>query len=397
MKEPEPASEPETATDPETAPSKVYAELPEARTSKRGRYLVSGLVLALGGGLVWSETGNSAEAIVADFFEAIVDKDVDRALSHVAREGYGVPSGEDAVFLAPDAIAGGWELLEAELSPVEGEYGAERVEVVIGSGKSKQTGYIEVSQSSDEWRIVDPFVVVEVSATSLTYMRVNDKTVVSDELYAHDATGLLSREYKLLPGMNRLFGDLKGTTTESKPGELMLPAENEYDDPPVVGPPELTFTDAVQESVQESVNGIVDECAEFKVRQPALCPFGIDYYYYPDDETGYEDIHDVTWTVEKQPRVHLEDPGDGDERELGIPVTVDDPGVIALKATASKDGRDDPVTLTAECGLSEEPLRVALQPDGEPQVYPLAQAGTGILNMPFDLDTCGNKMRDDDE
>ncbi|ADD43047.1 hypothetical protein [Stackebrandtia nassauensis] len=367
-------------------------EEPSPPDPRRRKLLVGGTVLAvlvaLFGVIAWVDDSTSPEAVVEDFFDAIVDKDVEGALSLVAWDGYGVPFGEQAIFMHPDAIADGWELLEAKLSATEDSYGEERVDVTIGNDKKRVDGTITLSDASGEWKIVDPFVSVTMPMGSLTYIQVNDKTVVADELFGYDAGRGSPTEYKLLPGLYTFFGDLNGTSTEPEPGELMLPEDDAQ--AMAVSPPVLELTDTAQDDVQEGVNKLVDDCATFKVRQPALCPFGVDSYYRTDDEE-YHDIHDVTWKVKEYPRVRVTGSLLNNHYWPGLEVVVNDPGVIKLTAAASNFDDGD-VKLTAECEVSGEYLRVVLGPDGEPRVNPEVFDGYGLAPQSgFGIDTCGSE------
>lgn len=389
-----PDEEPSSAA--ETVPAEpAAAEPPEPVDPRRRKFVVVGAVLAalvaLFGIIAWVDDATGPEAVVEEFFDAIVDKDVDRALSLVTREGYGVPYGEQATFMHPDAIADGWELLKAELDTPEGEYGAQRVDVTVGNDKKQAEGTIEVSESSDDWKLVDPFVTVAVPMNPLTYIQVNDRTVATDELFGYDAGGGFQFEYQLLPGLYTFFGDVKGTSTKPEPAELMLPSDYDYAGTTEVTPAALELTDTAQEDVQEGVNKLVDDCATFKVRQPAQCPFGIDSYFYTDDE-HYSKIHDVTWKVKEYPRVRVTGAKSDNQVWPGLKVTVNDPGVIKLTAAAVDTDRDD-AKLTAECEVSGELLRVLLGPDGEPQVNPqvfdtyYAAPHTGL-----GINTCGEEQ-----
>lgn len=348
------------------------------------------VLLAIGGAVMWADTEDDPETVVTKFFDAVVDKDVDRALSVVSPEGHGVPAGDQAVFLDADAISDDWKLLVVKQRPAAESGGSVLVDVVVGNAKSTKAGVIKVDDSHGQWLVVDPFIKVRFEAVSLSYLRVNDKTVVKQELYAHDTTKQAVRDYRLFPGMNRFFGNLKGTTGTTDPGELLLPAENDGDKALQVSPPKLKFTDSARKSVQDGVEAIVDDCVRFAVPQPSRCPFGVDTPHTDEFGIRYGDFDEVEWKLEQYPKVHLKAPGGDSDGADGMPIRVDDPGTITLTAAAvTQNAESDPVTLTADCRFTAEPLRAVLDPDGTVQVFPLGQKGSEFASISFDLDTCG--------
>ncbi|MGH8792564.1 MAG: hypothetical protein ACRDXX_07965 [Stackebrandtia sp.] len=369
----------------------VPASSPETDASRRRRRIWWIAVLAVSavliGGLVAPRVVDTPAGVVEEFFDAVVDKDVDRALSHVARTGFGAPYGEAAAFLHPDAIADGWELLEASHSSDTGVYNVETwVDVTIGNSETTAHGRIEVTDFGGEWKLVDPFVNVEISALPLTYMRINDRTVVTDELYGHDVAGMLVSEYQVFPGWYEFFGDLEGVVAEPEAAKFHLPPTDAIGaEPTRASLPTATFTDAVHAAAQTEVAGILDDCVEFQTPQPANCPFAVDEYFADEEELYLNEVRDVEWTIDEYPTVRLEDPG-GDERDLGLNVVVDDPGLIRLSAVG--EAGDEEVRIFADCGVAADPLRAALRPDGVPEVYSIGQTG-GTLSFAVGVEnTC---------
>ncbi|WP_041624771.1 hypothetical protein [Stackebrandtia nassauensis] len=350
------------------------------------------VVVLLGiGGVVWTDSDDDPETVVTQFFDAIEDKNVDRALSFVSPDGYGVPAGDEAVFLDEDAISDDWRLLVVKQRSAVKSDGSAVVDVVLGDGKSTKAGVINVDDKYGQWQVVDPFIKVRFESASLSYLKVNDKTVVRQELYAHDVTNREVREYRLFPGMNAFFGNLKGTTGATAPGKLLLPTENSGDKALRVSPPKLKFTDTARKSVQDGVEAIVDDCVRFAMPQPSRCPFGVDSPHTDEFGVAYGDFDDVTWKLKKYPKVRLKDPGDDGDDTGGMPIKVDDPGSISLTAAAvTQDAASKAVTLTADCRFTAEPLRAVLGPDGKARVIPLGQSGSELASISFDLDTCGS-------
>lgn len=349
------------AADTETAPAKS--------PRKRWPLLAGALAIALVGtvGAVVARREGGPEEVVEEFFAAIRDRDVERALSHVGRIGHGVPYGEAAAFLHPDAIADGWQLREAHAG--EPDLGGDvRVEVNIGDEQAHTEGVIEVTDFGGEWKLVDPFVTVAFSAAPFTYLQVNDRVVRPEELYGHNLGGAFAGAYKLLPGRYHFFGDLAGTTTNPDPAQLLLPPRPDTvtADPVPVTPPPLRFPTETDAAVQRLVNDLLDDCTTYAVREPPGCPFAVGLFL--DHGDGSVDLlHDIVWTVVEYPQVRLADPG-GEERRNGLVVEVDDPGLIRLSATGMDD-HGQMVEVVADCRVSGEYLRAALQPDGTPEVY----------------------------
>lgn len=135
--------------------------------------------------------------VVEQFFTAITDGDLDRALGYVVA----VPYGSEAALLRPEAVDGGWRLLAAHPADRTGGGYGTWVQVMVGDGRSQATGWVEVSQDEvGHWWLVDPLVTIEVASVApLTYLQVNGAIVELTELYAADPLGAGVR-YRLLPG-----------------------------------------------------------------------------------------------------------------------------------------------------------------------------------------------------
>ncbi|MGH8875887.1 MAG: hypothetical protein ACRD0P_00840 [Stackebrandtia sp.] len=354
---------------------------PEASVPRPMRFPVLAAIVAVllgcAGIWIWTEVTPTPEAVVEEFFDAIVDKDIDRALDQVAGKSGAIPHGEKATFIAPEAVAGGWRLLDTEQ-----DAGSNTIDVTIGNAETKTMGSVTITDVDGEPKLVDPFITVKFTATALTYLSVNDMTVGIEDLHTHDPTNQVFARMKLLPGLNRFFGGLKGSTGKAPDEKLMLPAGDD-DDPVEVPVPKLKFTDAADADLQEDMEKIIDECAELTVPQPRLCPFGVDTLSI--GETYFGDIYDVAWKVEKYPRVSLGKQAGDEMFDAGIHLDLDEPGSITLTATGRADTGETELTL--DCEFATEPVRAALTPDGTPRVTVLP-GEIGFTPNDFDLNTC---------
>ena len=311
------------------------------------------------------------------FFAAILERDVERALSYVGRIGQGVPYGEAAAFLHPDAIADGWDVLEVGEAD-ESPGGETSVRVEIGDGQDREVGLMELTDYGGEWNLVDPFVTVAITLSPFTYLQVNDR-VVTREPYLGDLPSSFVTEYKLLPGRYQFFGDLAGTDPGRESTQLLLPRFRHGGSVPVA-PPLLSPTPAMEAALQQEINELLDDCAEFAVPQPPGCPFATDLFLGYGDDGYVENIHDIEWTVVEYPVVRLVDV-EGEDRRFGLSVEIEDPGLVQLSATAWDDDLDtegiEMTDFTADCAVSGERLYAWLGPDGTPQIVMLRGTPVG--------------------
>ena len=377
--EPEPEAAPETP--PETAPAPVEPE--PSRPRYRFLAIAAVVCLVISVTTYFVTRDDDPVAVVEGFFTAILDKDVDAALEYVGRIGYGVPFGERAAFLHPDAIADGWRLLDAEY--VGGGGLDDYVEVTIGDDESSTTGRLDVSDYGGEWNIVDPFVEIEVSATAFTYVAVNDRRVVTADLYRHNIGGFFANRIQLLPGRYTFFGDAPGTVNAAAPPVTLVPAGGYSPEPVPVAPRVAKLTPEAAAAVQTTADGLIDDCAAFTTPNPAGCPFGLgDFFEAGDDPV--RGIHDVVWEVVEHPVLTVDGAIAGIP-QTGMGVTAAEPGLIRLTARGEKNGKD--VRFRADCAVDDDDLRVALRPDGTPEFYLVPTIGMfGITFAGTNAATC---------
>ncbi|HEY8472661.1 MAG TPA: hypothetical protein VIL37_08495 [Natronosporangium sp.] len=354
---------------------------PAPSTSPRRRRLLLAAALAVAlvaaVGIVLARRGPGPVEVVEEFFAAIRARDVERALSYVGRRGSGVPYGEAAAFLHPDAIADGWWLREVRAGGTN-LAGDLRMRVSIEDERGHAEGFIEVSDSGGEWKLVSPFVTVGFGPNPFSYLQVNDRVLTDQQRSDPQLIDRRPVHYQLLPGRYRFFGELAGSATEPGPAQLLLPTPaprlGTEDAVPVTVPP-LRFPEPTQAAAQRRLNELLDDCTTFAVREPPGCPFAaassLEY-----DGGWVDSFHDISWRVVRYPEVRLIDPG-GAERGPGLLVEVADPGVIRFAATGL-DERGALVEVDVDCEITGEYLRATLGPDGTPEVAVVGLIETGF-------------------
>lgn len=315
------------------------------------------VVLAAAGLLVWQAMRPGPDDVARQFFAAVRQRDVDKALSLVRTSDR--PSGEEARFLTRDAIADGWRVTEVELDARfdEGDRTAD-VKAWVLMGEIVEEGTFRLVDTDDGWRMDDPFVTYTPDRSPLWYITVNDATVASETF----DPWALQQPYQLFPGVYR-FGratsDLVHTTADRV---TMLPGLYRRGDSP-----EIAATAKALPAVQQVVDAHIDDCAKRTTTTNSGCPFGIDLF---DEELSLGDtyvtaIADVRWKVLRYPTVALK------PHPLGhFVITADkQPGVVQLTATGLDwEGRRIP--FTTQCAVTEVPLVAGLTTDGAMSVVP---------------------------
>ncbi|GAA4907070.1 hypothetical protein LX16_3270 [Stackebrandtia albiflava] len=346
---------------------------PPATTADPPWFTVSGLSLFAGvvavivlGGVIWSIVDQEPEEVVAAFFDAIHDGDVDEALSHVSGYGFGVPVGEQATFLHPDAIDDDWEVLE--IGEMRGDFD-KVVPVTIGDSENRETGLIGVVEHDGVWYLKDPFVEVEFVTPELTYLHVNDRVVELAELYAHDVEAIGLDTYLLFPGRYDFLGDLP---VAGDPAPHLLMPEPEPESPQVtvsLGP--VTPGPEAEASLNASLAVLVERCATVEYGYVPGCPMALVTDALPDDV--YVDAYrDVRWEVARMPTVTFGESA----KDSGFAVEVTDPGEITV--TAAGVGFSTEYDVTAACGIDPSVLRAQLNADGSVLLHQSAVPAPGI-------------------
>ncbi|WP_100445328.1 hypothetical protein [Glycomyces xiaoerkulensis] len=239
---------------------------------------------------VWNslrEPDTPAE-LVSAFFEAIRDKDLDRAFGYTDAT---VPTGESAAFLHPDAIGDEWEVLE--VSSLPGEYTHQTtVSVTLGHPDGVATGTVEVVERHDEPTIENPFQRVLFPPSPQMAVQVNDRVVDRGRVRSwSDWREAQTRHYELLPGIYRFNG-----------GEPAAFLETEaYASPVEVRTPTPEPTPQQLEALQTRVNERIDACLEYEVAAPPGCPFSTDGQVDTDDLQRLDEVEEVSWDVLEYP------------------------------------------------------------------------------------------------
>jgi hypothetical protein len=306
---------------------------------------------------------NTAEEVVTAFMEAVRDKDLERAYRFI--DG-GVPAGEQAAFLHPDAI-GEWELLSVDQpeSPID----EPPVSVTIGTEDGTAEGAFTVYEHDGEYTIGNPFHTVTLSASSYLSVQVNDRVVPAplettwQAWYQRQAR----RTITLLPGVYRFFG-----------GEpVALVGDQEDRGREVMGTPLPAPDAAAAASLQRAVDDFIDSCVEYRLIAPPGCPFASDGMVDTADLRRVDEIRDPLWTVDSYP-VATVVPGTGSYGEPVLLVEFTEPGRLALHGQGTEDWNTW-LPFTAVCRFSSGTLHVLTDADGAIQIAP--------LGMP-EADTC---------
>lgn len=302
---------------------------------------------------------SSPEEVVTAFMEAVRDKDLDRAYSFV---GGGIPAGEEAAFLHPDAI-GEWDLLEVEAEPsIPLDYEV-RVTVTIGTEEGTAEGTFTVDDLDGEYTLDDPFQTVTVSASSYLSVQVNDRTVPMplETSWAAWYNAQANRTIVLLPGVYRFFGG----------DEVALLGDDDDSGSTVIGAPLPEPGEEAAAALQSAVDDFIDSCVEYRLLAPRGCPFVSDGQVDTTDRRRVDEVRDPVWTVDEYP-VATVVPGSGVYGEPVLLVEFTEPGRLTLQGTATEDwGVWEP--FTAACRFGGGTLHVLADPDGSIRIAPLGE------------------------
>ncbi len=335
-----------------------HAVLRSRREALRTGWIVLLSLLTLLPLSVWKATlaPDDPTALVSAFFQAIRDKDLDRALAYTDVD---VPVGEAAAFLHPDAVSDDWEVLD--LAEDTSRYSWETVvRVTIGHPEGTAEGRYTVRRLGDELRIVDPLPAVVFANSPQLAIRVNDRVVEREpepSMHPH------SSQYHLLPGVYRFFG-----------GEPVALLEPEESTPPVVQSPPPEPTPEQAAAVQTAVEDLIDACIEYELTDPPGCPFATDGSIDTMERERLEAITGPVWTVTEYPRTSVV-PGVDMWGQPTLLVGFDGPGRLELSGMGTAD-REQWKEFTAACHFGGEELMVLLRGDTEVELAPLDVEGT---------------------
>lgn len=337
-----------------------------------GRAIGFGVVLAVLAG--WAgyavATDRDPAEVVADFLTAVAERDVEGALALVSPSGYGVPFGDAAAFLDPEAIAEGWWVVSVR--EVGREYDdSARVEAVLAGPGGTADGEFEVTERDGEWLLTDPFARVRFPASPLGYVQVNDAVL--------DRPGgeRPNEVYSLFPGVYRFYGARPGVVdTPGTPAVAAFPQLSGRDERLVVPAP-LTAGEDVVRKAQREVESRTVECAGFATADPhEHCPFVTDGEIDTPDGRRLTELRGLKWTVKRQPRIALADER-AEDLVPGFAVETVEPGAVTLSGTGT-DTNDDTTPFTVTCEIDLTGHRVQVSPTGAVTltVSPAARAAT---------------------
>ncbi len=342
--------------------------------------LVVGVVVAVVA--VWVvvavSTFRTPEDVVEDYLTAIADKDVEGALELVTRLGYGVPYGERAAFLTPDAISDDWWVVS--VTELEREYGSEaRVKAVIAGPGGTSEGEFTAREDDGEWLLSDPFAKVRFPASPLTYLRVNDKIVTRSDDWGDSA------EYTLFPGLYRFYQSVPDVVKTSKTDAVAAfpPPESALSSTvPKVVPAALTPGSRAVERMRRGVRQQIDDCAEFATPTPyGDCPFATDGEIDTPDGKRVTKLRGLKWTVASYPVVDMADDRI-DQQQPGFGLRTVEPGTVTLSGSGL-DTEDKVTTFTVTCDIDLTGFQGTVGANGDVEISKSAVRGSDAT-----VDTC---------
>jgi hypothetical protein len=327
-------------------------------------------VLAVWAVVALTDQRDPAET-VEEFLTAVADKDVEGALALVTRYGYGVPYGEEATFLAPEAISDGWWVVSAE--EIDREYSSTaRVKAVIAGPGGSASGVFSVQEDHDEWLVEDPFARVRFPASPLEYVQVNDKIAPRGEGFA---------SYALFPGTYRFFQSVPGVVEAGKiDAVVVFPAEESRQDREIV-PSALTASKNAVAKAEKALRQRIDECTDFATEAPyGSCPFATDGEVDTTDGKRVDELHGLKWTVKTYPEVALTDDRTSEFRP-GFALKATTPGAVTLTG-AGEDTEGKQTTFTITCDMDLTGITATLTATGDTELATTSPA------PPAQFDTC---------
>lgn len=324
--------------------------------------VVFGVIVAAVIGLIAynAATHRDPVDVVEDYLTAVAEKDLEAAYALVSPYGYGVPYGDKAVFLAPEAISDDWWVVSVE--EIEREYSSSaRVRAVIAGPGGTASGEFEVDEYDDEWKLSDPFVRVRFPASPLAYIQVNDKIVPrKNTIHADYET------FVLFPGPYRFYDSVPEIVgvPETKPvAAFPQPEDASSRDDKIVFPQSLTAERKTVEKARQAVKKHIDDCAEYATATPTGCPFATDGEIDTTDGKRVTALHTLKWTVQTYPTVRLSDDR-ADNTVPGFTVVTEKPGTVTLTGTG-RDTEDNPTTFTVTCDIDMTGTMATLSKNGD--------------------------------
>jgi uncharacterized protein YbaA (DUF1428 family) len=305
-------------------------------------------------------TDRDPEATVEAFLTAIVEKDVEGAFELVDRYGNGVPYGDTATFLTPEAIDDDWWVVSVAEIDRESS-GTARVKAVIAGPGGTAEGEFAVDKIDDEWLLSEPFVPARFPVSPLSYIQINDKIVTRPRRAVNYVN------YWLFPGTYRFYQPVPDVVDMPKTEVVAAfpPAgSSSSPDEKVVVPGTLTTGKAVVKQVREQVRNDIDDCAGFATPKPyGNCPFATDGEIDTPDGRRVTDLHSLKWTVKSYPEVAMTDDRT-DEYTPGFALRAVTPGAVTLSGSGL-DSEREPTTFTVMCDIDLTGLKATVDVDGK--------------------------------
>lgn len=286
-------------------------------------------------------TDRDPEETVEAYLDAVAGKDVDGALALVSRYGYGVPYGDKARFLTPDAIRDDWWVVSVR--EVGREFGTEaHVEAVIAGPGGTAKGVFVAHETNDEWLLEDPFLEVRFPASPLSYVRVNDQVV------PRPANEDDTQTYALFPGTYRFYESVGDVVDTAKTDVVAVfpNADDRSYQPTQVVPAALTAGAKVTAKAQDATEDLIDDCAGFTTATPWDCPFATDGAIDTPSGVRVTHLHGLEWKVASYPKVTLTDDRAGE----GFALRADEVGKVTLTGSGL-DTEDKPTSFTVTCDI----------------------------------------------
>ncbi|MFC4851999.1 hypothetical protein [Actinophytocola glycyrrhizae] len=296
------------------------------------------------------------EATVEAYLTAITEKDVDGALALVSRYGYGVPYGDTAVFLSPEAIGDDWWVVSVtETDRVLRSTAT--VKAVLGGPGGTAEGVFTVDEHDGEWLMSDPFVRVRFPPSPLAYIRVNDKVVPRP----YDLNN--RRSYVLFPGTYRFYESVRDVV-ETRGTEVVAAFPPSDSHETTIVPAALTPGRETLAQLQKVLRERIDECARFATQAPyGGCPFATDGEIDTPDGKRVTDLHGLTWKVTTYPVAEMTDQRT-DQYSAGFTLRSTEPGAMALSGSGT-DSDGNPATFTVTCRIDLTGLLAGVGADGK--------------------------------
>lgn len=312
------------------------------RTRRGLVWLSAAAVLVAGTVVVTLVTrGPGPDDVVREYLTAIRQGDVDKALK-VA--GTSRPAGEQARFLAADALSDDWRIVEVETTSDhvrENGTGWAQVDVTI-AGPDGETidGGINLSRENGRWRLDEPLITAHLAPMQLSYLDVNGLITPATR----------SVRYLMLPGVYRVYRTASDLVAVKPMTAMLLQRWNVAESYTPLRPAAVSLTRKGEDAARKAITTRIDECAKRTELSLGDCPFGSgsDRVSTPDGRR-FEHVADVRWKVLRHPEVGFVDEG------ARIRTVLTAPGAVELSGTGVPTSGGTRVAFTTTCNIGASP------------------------------------------